>query len=229
MSQQINLFNPAFRKQKKYFSAVAMAWALGLLLLGMLALVGFANFQVQKAGQEAAAASTQLAQTKERLVKASAENVPRTKSKALEEEIKKSEAEVASLNQVFDILKKGDFGNTKGYSEYMRAFSRQIVSGLWLTGFGIRGAGNEVALQGKALQPELVPAYIVRLKNEPIMHGKSFAALEMQVPQVDQDKKGDTPAAAGTTERVAASYITFSVQSAGVAAEQAGTQGAKKQ
>lgn len=229
MSQQINLFNPAFRKQKKYFSAVAMAQALGLLLLGMLVLAGFVNYQVQKAGQEAAAATTQLAQTKEQLVKANAENVPRAKSKALEEEIKKSEAEVASLQKVFDILKKEDFGNTKGYSEYMRAFSRQIVSGLWLTGFGIRGAGNEIAVQGKALQPELVPAYIGRLKNEPIMHGKSFETLEMQVPQVDQIKKGDIAAAAATTERVPASYITFSVQSAGLAAEQADASGAKKQ
>ena len=229
MSQQINLFNPAFRKQKKYFSAVAMAQALGLLLLGMLLLTGFVNYQVYKSGQEATAASAQLAQAKEQLVKANAENIPRAKSKALEEEIKKSEAEVASLQQVFDILKKGDFGNTKGYSEYMRAFSRQIVSGLWLTGFGIRGAGNEIAVQGKALQPDLVPAYIGRLKNEPIMHGKSFEALEMQVPQVDQVKKGDTPAAAGTIERVAASYITFSVQSEGAAFEQTDASGAKKQ
>lgn len=229
MSQQINLFNPIFLKQKKYFSALTMMQALGLLLLGSLLLVAFSTYKVSALSKEAIATSTQLALAQTQLAKVTAEFAPRSKSTLLDDDIQKTETEVKSLQQVFDILKKGDFGNTKGYSEYMRAFSRQIVSGVWLTGFSIRGAGNEIGLQGRALRPELVPAYIGRLKHEPAMQGKSFATLEMQVPQIDQVKKGETGPATGVAQRVSAGYIDFSLQSSGAAADQAGLPGAKKQ
>jgi hypothetical protein len=99
----------------------------------------------------------------------------------------------------------------------LRAFSRQILNGVWLTGFSIHGAGSEIGLQGRAMQPELVPAYISRLKREPVMQGKSFATLEMQLPLADQAGKGD-PATA--RQRVPAGYIEFSLQSSGMMKEQ---------
>ncbi|MDB5762632.1 MAG: putative Mannose-sensitive agglutinin biosis protein MshI, partial [Herminiimonas sp.] len=127
------------------------------------------------------------------------------KSRELEEQVKKAEAEMLALKQVFDILQKGDIGNTKGYSGYLRAFSRQIFDGVWLTGLDIIGAGNEIALQGRALQPELVPAYMTRLKNEPVMQGKSFGTLEMQTPKAS---KGDPATDKSGTH---AGYIEFSL------------------
>ena len=42
MSQQINLFNPLFLEKKKYFSAVTMTQALGLIVLGMAGFYTFA-------------------------------------------------------------------------------------------------------------------------------------------------------------------------------------------
>ena len=46
MSQQINLFNPVFLKQKKVFSSIAMARALGVLAFGALAMVACGRQQV---------------------------------------------------------------------------------------------------------------------------------------------------------------------------------------
>ena len=229
MSQQINLFNPIFLKQKKYFSALTMAQSLGLLLLGSLLLAGLTSYQVSRLDREVAATSAQLVLAQAQLAKVTAEYSPRAKSKVLDDNVQKTEAEVKSLEQVSDILNKGDFGNTKGYAAYLRAFSRQIVSGLWLTGFSIRGAGNEIGLQGRALRPELVAAYIGRLRHEPVMQGKSFATLEMQVPQVEQIKKGENAAAASVTQRVSAGYIEFNLQSSGAATAQTDLPGANKQ
>lgn len=217
MSQQINLFNPVFLKQKKYFSALAMMQALGLILFGTILLAAYAGYQVSDLSKRVVATNAQLGLAQAQLTKVNTELGPQQKSKVLEEEIQKTEAEVKSLNQVFNILQKGEFGNTKGYSEYLRAFSRQVVGGLWLTGFTIHGAGNEIGIQGRVLQPELVPEYIKRLKDEPIMQGKSFATLEMQVPQDSQEKKGEP-----------AKYIEFSLQSSG-AGEAAESSGARTQ
>ena len=224
MSQQINLFNPIFLKQEKLFSAVTMAQALGLILLGLAALTAYSAYQSASLNIQGVASATQLALTQAQLAKVSAEFGPRQKSKLIEDDIQKAEAETKSLQQVFDILQKGEFGNTKGYAEYLRAFSRQILGGVWLTGFAIYGAGNEIGLQGRALQPELVPAYISRLKREPVMQGKSFATLEMQLPPADQAGKGDPGAA---KQLVAARFIEFNLQSSGMMKVQADLAGEK--
>jgi Tfp pilus assembly protein PilN len=213
MSQQINLFNPIFLKQKKYFSAMAMAQALGMLAIGAALVIVYASFQASSLNKEAVASTAQLEAVKAQLAKVKSEYGPRQKSASLEQEVKQAETEMLSLRQVFDILQRGDFGNTKGYSGYLRAFSRQIIDGLWLTGIDIVGAGNELAVQGRALQPALVPAYMNNLKREPIMQGKSFATLEMQDQQDKQaDKAGATDTAGVTGAKqpvVSAGYIEF--------------------
>jgi Fimbrial assembly protein (PilN) len=224
VSQQINLFNPIFLKQEKLFSAVTMAQALGLILLGSAVLIAYSYYQSSSLGIQATASTTQLALAQAQLAKVNAEFGPRQKSKLVEDDIQKTEIEVKSLQQVFDILQQGEFGNTKGYAEYLRAFSRQILGGVWLTGFSIYGTGSEIGLQGRALQPDLVPAYISRLKREPVMQGKSFATLEMQLPLVDQVGKAGL---AATKQRVPAGYVEFNLQSSGMTKDQADWGGAK--
>jgi len=177
VSQQINLFNPIFLKQKKYFSASTMAQSLGLILLGVVLVVIYANYQLYKLNQESVLVSAQLSASQSQLARVNAEMGSRQKSTLLADEIVRSDAEVKNLQQVFETLRKGEFGNTKGYSDYFRGFSRQIVGGLWLTGLTIYGAGNEIEIKGRATKPESVPAYISRLKRESVMQGKTFATL----------------------------------------------------
>lgn len=229
MSQQINLFNPIFLKQKKYFSAVTMAQALGLVLVGSLMVSAYANYQLSLLKNDAQAAKAQLAQVQGQLNKVNAAYAPRQKSKAIDDELRKTESDIASLQQVFDVLQKGEFGNTKGYAEYLRAFSRQIVNGVWLTGFNLVGAGSEIALQGRALQPDLVPAYISRLRREPVLQGTSFAALDMKAGQDERNDKGQPAADRQPQQASQAPYIEFSLQSAGMANESAESSGARKQ
>lgn len=214
MSQQINLFNPIFLKQKKYFSALTMVQGLGLILLGCLLLVAYAEFQLSARTREAAASTAQLLKTKGQLITLSAQFAPHESDPALDIEIKDTEADIRSVQRVFDSLQSGEFGNTKGYSGYFRAFSHQIVDGLWLTGIGITGAGHEINLSGRTLNPELVPIYLTRLGHESEMQGKSFASLEMKVPKEDQPAGTDSRAAsAAAPASASAPYVEFNLQS----------------
>jgi hypothetical protein len=224
VSQQINLFNPIFLKQKKYLSAATMVQALGLILLGCIALSAYTIFQSSNLRKQAVVEASKLAAIQTQLTEVTATSVPRQRSKALEDELLAKEAEVKSLQQVFGTLQKDEYGNRKGYSEYLRAFARQVNEGLWLTGFSLYGAGNEIGLQGRALRPELVPEFISRLKREPVLKGKSFQTLEMLVPTVERAKTGDP---AGAREPVPAGYIEFSLKSSGIEKEQADSAGAK--
>lgn len=218
MSQQINLFNPIFLKQKKYFSAVTMLQALGMILAGSVIVSSYAGYQAASLRREAENAAAQLSAAQAQLARVNATHVAKQKSQALEDAVQKTEADTKAMQQIFDILEKGEIGNTHGYADYMRAFARRTVGGVWLTGFNVSGAGD-ITLQGRALQPALVPIYLGRLKNEPVLQGKAFAALEIKTPPPEPaertpDGKTKPPAVAG--------FVEFSLRS-----EAQGKQGAQ--
>lgn len=184
MSAQINLFNPAFRKQKKYFTSTHMAIGLGVLAAALLATPLYLNAQLADLRKEADASSAALTARQAELAKVNAETGAKTKNEALDLQAEALEAEARSLTLVANMLGKGGLGNAAGYAEYMRAFARQVREGIWLTGFDIAGNGTEIVLQGRAVQADLVPAYIARLANEPVLRGKSFATLDMETPKL---------------------------------------------
>lgn len=204
MSQQVNLFSPIFLRQKKHFSAVTMLQALGLIVAGSVLFYGYLVYRSSALTVQAAETEKKLASEQARLVKFTGEFSPQQKSAQLEAEIKQAEAQLKARQEVMDTLKTGAIGTTDGYSGYMRAFARQSVYGLWLTGFDITGAGNEMAIIGRTLRPELVPVYVQRLSREPVMKGRQFAFLQMSLPQ---QTKGDAKRA--ETVR----YLEFNLQS----------------
>lgn len=199
MSQQINLFNPVFLKQKKYFSLLTMLQALGLILVGSLAFYGYALYQVQQLGIQSEESDKRYAAEQAKLVNYTNQFSPQKASQLLGDELKTLEAQIAAQQEQLETIKSGAIGNTEGYSEYMRAFARQSIPGLWLTGFNIEGDAAQLGLSGAVLSPQLVPAYIQRLGKEKVMRGKVFAALQMKQP--------------GTDAKTAPRYVEFSLQS----------------
>jgi cell division protein FtsB len=217
MSQQINLFNPVFLKQKKQFTALRMAQALGLVLIGGVLLSAYAAYQSRELSQQAADVGAQLATAQQELAQTNARLVPRKKNQALEDELTRLQTEQDSLQQAMVKLQNDEFGNRVGYSAYLRAFARQITPNLWLTGFSIDGAGRAIGIQGRTLQPELVPAYIKRLSQEPVLQGISFAVLEMQAQQKDTSKETEGKAGPDASrKREVPDYIDFDLRSSGV-------------
>jgi hypothetical protein len=188
MSQQINLFNPIFMKQKKYFSVAAMLQALGLIALGSALFYGYAVYQVNQLSRQAEEMSKRYASEQTRLHNFTNEFSPQRSNQMLEEELKQLEMQSAAQETLLTTLKSGVIGNTEGYSGYMRAFARQSIKGLWLTGFDIVGDGTQMSLSGAVVNPQLVPSYIQRLSKEKVMRGKTFSALQMQQPKGDADK-----------------------------------------
>lgn len=198
MSQQINLFNPIFMKQRKYFSLLAMLQALGMIIAGSLAFYGFAIYQVNQLNKQLEENTKRYNAEQQRLANYVSEFSPQMSGQLLQNEVQRLEKEVAVESEIIDTLKSGAVGNTIGYSEYMRAFARQAVQGLWLTGFKVTGDAAQISLSGGVLSPELLPVYIQRLGKERIMRGKTFSTLKMQQAKVDAGAgagQGSAPAA----------------------------------
>lgn len=203
MSQQINLYDPRFLRQEKHFSARAMAQALGIVALGLAALCGYAFFQSSAAESTARQQRQQLAGQRNQLVAVTAQLASRGMSKALEAEVARAEAEARSRVATLEALNAGELGNTAGFSDFFAAFGRQAMSGVWLTGFRIGDAGNELVVSGRALEAELVPTYLRRLNSEPMMRGRRV--IEMKLAAKDAAAARDAKAAATQPQR----YVEF--------------------
>lgn len=210
MSQQINLFNPIFLKQKKIFTASHMAQTLGLVAGGALLLAVYGAVKTSQLEQHAAAGKGAVTAAEARLAQVTKEFPPRGKSKDLEAEVGRLQGELKSLHEVQSVLERGELGNTAGYSEYWRALARQSVNGVWLTGVTVVGAGKEIGIEGRALQPDLLPAYIQRITREAVLQGKSFGSLEISRPGAPSAaaNAGGT-AGAGAPGAVGAPFVEF--------------------
>ena len=186
MSQQINLFNPVFMKQRKYFSLLAMLQALGLIIAGALLFYGYALYQVGQLDQQAKENTKRYEAEQSRLARYVIEFSPQKANQLLKDAVQSLEKQAAEQDELVVTLKSGAAGNTTGYSEYMRAFARQVVQGLWLTGFKVTGDAAHISLSGGVVDPELLPAYIQRLGKESVMRGKTFTALNMQQSKMEE-------------------------------------------
>ncbi len=214
MSQQINLYNPQLLPRKNYLPARTMAQAFGLILAGGLLLALYNGRQVAALERQVAAGKADLAARQARKLKVAQQFPPRQKDKALDVAIERAERERSALVELDDVLRRGEFGNTRGYSAYFRAFARSRVEGLWLTEVDILGAGNAIGLQGRVVSAGLLPRYIGGLANEPVLKGKSFARLELAA-----GKKGGpaaapaaAPSAAAPAVAAAPAFLEFSLQ-----------------
>lgn len=200
MSQQINLFDPIFLTKRKYFSLLTMLQALGMIVVGSLLFYGYAFYQVQLLNDQSRDDATRYKADQARYERYKAEFSPQQAAQSLQGEVQQLERQAAEQAELVETLKSGAVGNTSGYSGYMSAFARQLVQGLWLTGFEMSGDGAQISLSGGVLSPELLPAYIQRLGKEPVMQGKSFATLQMKQPKADPAADAKQPALAGYVE-----------------------------
>lgn len=172
--QQINLYQPLFRKQEKIFSAKTMLQGAGLVAVGMVVFFAYALWQTrgleaqvgqfQRQRDDAARRVTELART-----------LPeRSKNVALEQEVTRLRSELRSKQQVVAQLADRRSGNTGGYAAHLEGLARQRLPQLWLTQIALRAGGSVIELQGSALQPEQVPQYLQRLSAEPAFAGAEF-------------------------------------------------------
>jgi len=179
MSQQINLFNPIFLKQKKVFSAVNMVDALAALVVGVAVFYAYASIETLNLDRQSVETARQYHQSKARLAETSARHAPKKIDASLEAEVNNLQARLNARKAMLDSLGIGPLTDRVSYAEYMRVLARQSLAGLWLTGFKVGSGGAGMEIIGHALRPDLVPSYIHRLNQERAMHGRTFDSLSM--------------------------------------------------
>lgn len=210
MSQQINLLLPELRPRFDWLGLpVVVAAALAVLaLVAAWTVAGAASVGDLAAREQALknelAAVQQESQT---LGKALGD---RRGDPLLPQRIDLARLEVSQRRQVLDLLAADGFGAGQGFSGVFQGFSRQLVKGVWLVGFGVAGA--DIEIRGRLTDPALLTAYVGKLNDEAAFAGRRFSALNMKgvVPAAAGDAAPNAvPAAAPATAPATAPYTEF--------------------
>lgn len=180
MKQQVNLYQPMFRRQRRVFSAVAMLQVLAVVLGALFAIYGFGQWQLAGLREDLQRLEARRAEAEQRNAALEQRYPAPVKDPKLEAEVRRLGREVARKERLLAALSEGAFGNSTGFSTHLRSLARSHVQGLWLNGFVLASGGTEVALRGYALQPELVPVYLQRLAEQSPFKGRAFSALDIR-------------------------------------------------
>jgi len=179
MHQQVNLFHPMFRRERKVFSAAALLQICVLAVLAMGALYGYERWQLGTTDQALAALRTQHTRLQRQLAQQQPPPKPKT-TQALD-------ARIAALNKQLkarrDLVQRIDTlvdANSQGFAPPLKALARIHVPGLWLTGLTIDHPEATIELRGVALRPKLVPGYLQRLPGQAAFRNVHFQTVELK-------------------------------------------------
>lgn len=186
MRQQVNLYQPIFRKQRIIFSAQTMLLSgLGfLVLLAAYALlidwrVAALEAELQRQNQAEQRAVSHIARIRETLP-------PNEPSSELVARVEHLTERRDRLQQTAELL-QGRVPETRPrLRPRLEALARRHPDGLWLTGVELGEHGEMLRLQGGALSARLVPDYLDRLSGETALEGLSFRQVQVQATENDR-------------------------------------------
>ena len=176
--QQINLYQPIFRRQRQIFSSQTMLQATAIIAVALMTIYAYGLWQV--AGLEAEALqlegreraySTQLASLDP--------DSSAARRREAERELERLTATLLRQQRLIEVLEEKPLGSTDGFSEVLGALARQRRSGLWLTEITINRVSDAIELVGSSVDPALLAPYLLQLGEEEALAGYRFDDFEI--------------------------------------------------
>ncbi len=179
MEQQVNLWQPIFRAEKRLFSARAIGSGLGLLAAALGLLAGYATWQSRRA--EALVADVEKHQAARlAMIQRSAADADPAGLQALEAEIGDLARQVEARERALRAIGQGGASPGHGFAARLDALARPALDGLWLKRIVFDPARGGLALRGATTDPKLVPADLAELRGDAALAGASFAEFRLR-------------------------------------------------
>ncbi len=180
INQQVNLFQPTFRKERKLLSFGAMVKICVAVLILMIGIYGWGEWRAQAIRSSFLSLQDKFEMQTTRLSQVGRGSTLGLEVNRLKQELRELEQALMmhrkKINELAQV--RDNFGD--GVSEYMASFSRQSPKGVWLTGFSVKAGGSALKIQGSALKPGLIPVFLQGLSSEPALAGTRFGLLEIE-------------------------------------------------
>ena len=177
MQQQINLFQPVFRREAKVFSARTLAQILAIALVLIVAGVAMLELQLSRhaATRDLLANQYRALDTQLQALEGQADSGELAALDARTEELELRLADGATeLTEIQGLM----VARSQGFAPVLEALARYPLTGLWLT--EVRLQGNELELHGIALDPELVPRYLALLDEDATLARWTLAMVQIE-------------------------------------------------
>jgi len=184
MHQQINLFQPVFRKQQKVFSATTLAQIAAAVLVLLIAILGHVRWTLAGMGRSAEALQQQHDHIRQQIRSLEAAyQTPDTE--ALDSEIEQLMTDIYQRNSLLVRFDQLVIQHRSGFAGQFRALAEQHVPGLWLEGVTVNGNG-QIEIRGISLDAKLVPVYLQKLQKQQDLSATPFETVSMNRTAVDK-------------------------------------------
>lgn len=188
MHQQINLFQPVFRKQQKVFSATTLAQIAGAVAVLLLMLLGHARWTL--ASMEATASNLQQQYDHlQKQIGVLEETLRTPDTEALDSEIELLQTRIEERRELLVRFDDLAIENQSGFHAYFHILAEQHINGLWLEGVSVDGNAH-IEIRGSTLDARLVPAYLQRLARQADLSDTPFETVQLVRPDTQQPQIG---------------------------------------
>ena len=177
MHQQINLFQPVFRRQHKVFSASTLAQIAAAVLALLVAILGHVRWTLADMEQSATALQQQHDHISGQISSLEAAlQTPDTE--ALDAELEQLTNNIDQRNSLLLQLEELVVQRRSGFAGQFKALAEQHLPGLWLDGVTVNGEG-QMEIRGITLDAKLVPVYLQQLQKQTGLSETPFETVSM--------------------------------------------------
>lgn len=188
MHQQINLFQPVFRKQHKVFSAITLAQISGAVVVLLLLLLGHASWTLRNMETTANNLQQQYDHLQQKI--GTLEEALRTPdTDVLDNEIARLQTRIEERSELLTRFDNLAIENQRGFHKHFRTLAKQRVPGLWLEGVTVDGDAH-IEIRGNTLDARLVPTYLQQLENQSELSETPFETVQLARPDTQQPQIG---------------------------------------
>jgi Tfp pilus assembly protein PilN len=183
MRQQINLYQPIFRRERKPLSAVMVATTLGVVALALTAISVYTARDVERLRGQVAQLIEQQDKQQAELAKVGETLSRPARRSDVEARVKALTATLSERTQALQVLQSGAAGQTSGFASRMEALARRHVDGLWIDGLAMSGTRSTMSISGGSVDADVVPAYLRSLSSETVLSGTRFDDFVIERPE----------------------------------------------
>ncbi len=180
MRQQINLYQPIFRQQRRPFAAAAALGTVALVAVVLLATWGYGQVRVTHLGQDLVRLRSLQQQQLQMAATGGVAQLRRQSPAVLLAQANQLLGDLKQRQQALQVLRSGAAGDTGGFARRLEALAHRHVDGIWLDHIVLVGGAGVASLSGRTLDPELVPLYLQGLTTESALAGTRFDELRIE-------------------------------------------------
>jgi hypothetical protein len=211
LRHNINLYDASLRRRFDWLAPAPAAALLGGVLLAVTATVLWAQGRTAALRPQAEQLSADLAREQAAMQALAQRRATQHADPALQTALSDAQQALHLRQSALAQLQPDPKAAPSGHAATLAALARQSTEGLWLTGLALKD--RDVSLEGRALDPALIPTYVHKLNQEPALRGRTFRSLQVDRPlsEAPTVTAGTTAASAPSGPPPRAVFVSFTL------------------